>query len=107
VPRRSAGLAIAQKTQNVELTNFTEAMYSAREAAMERMQSSAITAGAKGVVAVRVEEGPMPFARHSIRFTAWGTAVRPGPSGHRKVSPRVVLSMNDDQSAFEATSLRG
>jgi len=105
-PRRSVGKVLSQKTQNVELTNFTEAMYSAREAAMERMQSSAITVGATGVVAVRVEEGPMPFAHHSIRFTAWGTAVRPGPSGHRRIAPQVVVSVNDARSQFEASALR-
>ena len=30
-PRRTAGTAMKQTRQNVELTNFTEAMYSARE----------------------------------------------------------------------------
>ena len=37
-PRRSMGAVVQQQTQNVELTNFTEAMYAAREAAMQRMQ---------------------------------------------------------------------
>ena len=58
-PRRSAGVAIKQKGQNVELTNFTEAMYSARESAMERMQQSALAMDGTGVVEVKVEEGPM------------------------------------------------
>ena len=35
-----------QSGQNVELTNFTEAMYAAREAAMERMQASALALAA-------------------------------------------------------------
>ena len=35
-PRRSVGAAMKQSSQNVELTNYTEAMYSARESAMEQ-----------------------------------------------------------------------
>jgi uncharacterized protein YbjQ (UPF0145 family) len=56
-PRRTMGATLQQQTQNVELTNFTEAMYSAREAAMERMQQSALALQGTGVVAVKVEEG--------------------------------------------------
>ena len=70
VPRRSAGTALKQSSQNVELVNYTEAMYAARESAMERMQSAAIHRGATGVVAVQVSEGPMEFASHAIGFTA-------------------------------------
>lgn len=106
-PRRSAGKVLSQKGQNVELTNFTEALYDAREQAMERMQSSAIGLGAQGVVAVQVREGPMHFAHHAIGFTAWGTAVSPGPSGHRYLQPRVVIPLDDLRVMFEATSLAG
>lgn len=106
-PRRSAGTAIRQKSQNVELTNFTEALYNARESAMERMQSSAIALGGDGVVAVQVRDGPMGFARHAIAFTAWGTAVKLGDTGHRHVRPRVVLSMDDSVVSFDAGALRG
>jgi uncharacterized protein YbjQ (UPF0145 family) len=107
VPRRSAGQTIAQKGQNVELVNFTNALYSARESAMERMQSEAIRLGGTGVVDVSISEGPMPFARHSVRFTAWGTVVTPGPGGHRNLKPQVVLPMDDQLTAFNAGALRG
>jgi uncharacterized protein YbjQ (UPF0145 family) len=107
VPRRSAGQTLKQQGQNVELTNFTAALYDARESAMERMQAEAIRYGAKGVVDVSISEGPMHFARHAIRFTAWGTAVVPGPSGHQYVRPRVVLATDDPSPAFEAAALRG
>ena len=106
-PRRSAGDALKQKTQNVELTNFTEAMYSARESAMERMQRSALDVGGQGVVEVKVTEGPMRFARHAVGFTAWGTAVRLVADAHQFVSPEVVLPLDDVVVTFEATSLRG
>jgi uncharacterized protein YbjQ (UPF0145 family) len=105
-PRRTAGVAMRQASQNVELTNLTEAMYSAREAAMERLQSSALAAGGTGVVKVEMHEGPMRFASHAIGFTAWGTAVRLQHEAHRYVSPDVVLSMDDAVVMFDAASLR-
>lgn len=106
VPRRAAMTALRQSTQNVELANFTQALYAAREAAMERMQRSAEDLGSQGVVAVQVSEGPMEFARHAIRFTSWGTAVRRSERPSSLGRPRIVVSLNDDALAFEATSLR-
>jgi uncharacterized protein YbjQ (UPF0145 family) len=106
-PRRTAGTAMRQSTQNVELTNYTEAMYSARESAMEKMQESALEAGGEGVVEVKVTEGPMSFARHAVGFTAWGTAVKLVADQHRFVQPEMVLPLDDAVVTFEAQSLRG
>ncbi len=106
-PRRTAGAAMRQSTQNVELTNYTEAMYSARESAMERMQRSAIEVGGQGVVEVKVTEGPMGFARHAVGFTAWGTAVKLVAEEHQSIRPEVVLPLDDAVVTFEAQSLRG
>ncbi len=106
-PRRSAGTAMKQKGQNVELTNFTEAMYSARESAMERMQRSALDMGGSGVVEVTVEEGPMEFAHHAIGFAAYGTVVHLVADQHQKVAPKMVLPLDDPVTAFDAAALRG
>jgi len=106
-PRRTAGMAMKQSTQNVELTNYTEAMYSARESAMEKMQRSALEAGGQGVVEVKVTEGPMSFARHVVGFTAWGTAVRLVAEAHQFVRPELVLPLDDAVVTFDAESLRG
>ena len=105
-PYRPGMTALRQATQNVELTNFTEAMYAAREAAMGRMQGAARAAGGSGVVGVSVTEGPMRISGHAIRFLAWGTIVALHASGHRRVEPLVTLSVNDQSVAFQATSLR-
>ena len=105
-PRRTAGVAMKQTRQNVELTNYTEAMYSARESAMEKMQRSALAVGGQGVVEVKVTEGPMSFARHAIGFTAWGTAVRLEAEAHQFVQPEFVLPLDDAVVSFEAESLR-
>jgi len=106
-PRRDAGTALRQASQNVELTNLTEALYAARETAMERMQTSGLRMKAGGVVGVQVTEGPIRFARHVIGFTAWGTAVRLAADAHRHVRPEVVLPLDDAVVQFEAESLRG
>lgn len=107
VPRRDAMTALRQSTQNVELVNYTSALYSAREAAMERMQRSAEALAAKGVVAVQVQEGPLAAAGHVVAFAAWGTGVR--PSGRESVlpPPGVVVAVDDAGFGFEAASLRG
>jgi uncharacterized protein YbjQ (UPF0145 family) len=104
-PRRSVGAVFQQQTQNVELTNYTEAMYSARESAMARMQESALTLGGTGVVEVKVVEGPMSFATHAIKFVSWGTVVRLAASSHQLVEPTTVVSLNDEAVAFDATTL--
>ena len=106
-PRRTAGAAMKQTRQNVELTNYTEAMYSARESAMEKMQESALEAGGEGVVEVKVTEGPMSFARHAVGFTAWGTAVKLVAEQHQFVQPEMILPLDDAVITFEAQSLRG
>ncbi len=105
-PRRSAGVAIKQKSQNVELTNFTEAMYSARESAMERMQHAAMGMDGTGVVEVKVTEGPMEFARHAVAFAAYGTVVRLAAERHQTLAPRMVLPLDDPVREFDITSIR-
>jgi uncharacterized protein YbjQ (UPF0145 family) len=106
-PRRSAGAAMQQKRQNIELTNFTQAMYAARESAMERMQRSALDVGGHGVVGVKVTEGPMSFARHAVGFTAWGTTVRLVADVHKNIEPEVILPLDDAVVTFAAQNLRG
>ena len=104
-PRRTLGAVLQQQSQNVELTNFTEAMYSAREAAMERMQKAALALHGEGVVAVKVTEGPLPFAPHAVGFAAWGTVVRLTKGSHQRLVPLSVVSLNDPVAVFDITAL--
>ena len=104
-PRRSVGAVLQQRSQNVELTNFTEAMYSAREGAMERMQAMALALEGTGVVDVTVIEGPMPFAPHAVEFASWGTVVRRATDAHRRLHPRMVVSLDDPVVLFDARTL--
>ena len=105
-PRRTMGAVLQQQSQNIELTNFTEAMYSARGAAMERMQGAALALHGGGVVDVKVTEGPLHFASHAVGFAAWGTAVRLKENSHQRLNPISVVSLNDPLAIFDITSLR-
>lgn len=103
-PRRGAGAAFQQANQNIELTNFTEAIYAARESAMERMQAQALTLAGDGVVGVRVTEGPLPFARHAVGFAVYGTAVHLVAEAHRATLPEVAVSLDDSVVSFDAAN---
>ncbi len=75
------GFRQAWKTlnQNVEMENFTQALYDARELAMERMQHEATRLGAEGIVGVVVKEQSHGWESHIIEYYAVGTAVIAGP----------------------------
>ena len=80
---RHAGHARGTVNSNVELENFTAAMYEAREIAIERMQAEAATAKAEGVVGLDIHEGSHGWETHVIEFFAIGTAVSPLDAGNR------------------------
>ncbi len=84
--------------RNVEITQFTQAMYDARELAMERMQNEAKEAGADGVVGVQLHEGSHNWQPHVIEFFAVGTAVKPIEDKAlipEPASPQIVIPVND------------
>ena len=84
--------------RNVELENFTSAMYEAREIAVERMQAEASAAKAEGVVGVDIHEGSHGWQTHVIEFFAIGTAVLPLEqeiAPEKIADPIMVLSVND------------
>jgi uncharacterized protein YbjQ (UPF0145 family) len=64
--------------QNIEMDNFTQALYDARELAMERMQREASRHGADGVVGVQVKQQSHSWESHVIEYFSVGTAVKSG-----------------------------
>jgi uncharacterized protein YbjQ (UPF0145 family) len=86
---------VGQATQNVELSNYTAALYEARELAMTRMQDEARGTGAQGIVAMRIEQQSHLWGTHVIEFLAIGTTVRLVGPGHRRIDPTMVLPLND------------
>jgi uncharacterized protein YbjQ (UPF0145 family) len=96
VARRGPMASLGSIGQNVELTNFSLALYEAREIAMERMQTEAAQAGAEGVVGADLHEGSHNWSPHVIEFFAIGTAVVPieGHEADDIPDPKLVLSVN-------------
>jgi uncharacterized protein YbjQ (UPF0145 family) len=79
------GLQIARWNQNQELTVLTQAMYTARELAMNRMRVEAAQLGADGVVGVSLRMQAYVWGQDVLEFVATGTAVRSvtGAGAHR------------------------
>ncbi len=69
------GIQVGRWSTNQELDKLTQAMYHARELAMERMQSEAEVLGADGIVGVRLEVEFKEFGSDIAEFIAVGTAV--------------------------------
>ena len=84
---------------NVELTNYTQALYDARELAMERMQKEAHRDQAEGIVGVRIEDGSYGWASHVIEFFAVGTSVIADENNRDKniSNPQLVMLLNDNR----------
>ncbi|HYA00758.1 MAG TPA: heavy metal-binding domain-containing protein [Candidatus Binatia bacterium] len=85
--------AMGNVGQNKEMPNFTQALYEARELAMERMQDEARKVSAEGIVGVQIQEKSHIWGSHTIEFFAMGTAVRKLP-GREIGTPRMVLSLD-------------
>jgi uncharacterized protein YbjQ (UPF0145 family) len=81
--------------QNVELPNFTQALYEARELAMTRMQDEANQLGANGIVGVRLEEKSHQWGSHTIEFLALGTAVSRGDGTVTLPRPTTIISLDN------------
>jgi uncharacterized protein YbjQ (UPF0145 family) len=77
IAHRGIMQALGGVGRNVELTDYTQAFYNARELAMGRMQAEADNAGAAGVVGVIVNEGSHVWESHVVEFFVLGTAVAP------------------------------
>jgi uncharacterized protein YbjQ (UPF0145 family) len=81
--------------QNVELPQFTEALYDARELAMSRMQAEAEQLHAEGIVGVQLLSHGHRWGGHTTEFFAIGTAVRPLRADHHIPTPQLVLPLTD------------
>jgi uncharacterized protein YbjQ (UPF0145 family) len=84
---------LANSGQNVELVNFSQAAYDAREIAMTRMQYEAEQVQADGVVGVTVDESAWEWGQHAIEFFAMGTAVARFQADAQPEHPTMVMPL--------------
>jgi uncharacterized protein YbjQ (UPF0145 family) len=95
VAHRGMLQSFRQMGQNVELPNFTQALYDARELAMERMQREAEVVQAEGIVGVQLTERSHGWGSHVIEFFAIGTAIIPAAGERALPEPLPTISLND------------
>jgi|SRR5579883_863292 len=97
VAHQGLGQWLSSAGKNMEQEQFTQALYDARELAMERLQSDAARAGATGVVGVELREGSHAWGSHILEFVAVGTAVVPIPDATHEVHapPELVIFAQD------------
>jgi uncharacterized protein YbjQ (UPF0145 family) len=94
VAHRGMLQSFRQMGQNVELPNFTQALYDARELAMERMQAEAEAVKAEGIVGVQLTERNHGWGSHVIEFFALGTAIVPYDEERTIAAPTPVLDLS-------------
>ncbi len=94
VAHRGMFQSLKQAGKNIELPNFTQALYDARELAMERMQAEAEAVQAEGIVGVQLNEGSHGWGSHVIEFFAIGTAIVPYGEDHQIQPPTTVLDLS-------------
>ncbi len=93
VGRQGMLASLKQMGRNVEMPNYTQALYEARELAMERMQREADELQAGGIVGARIVERSHGWGSHVIEFFAIGTAVVPTTGEHEIERPTMVLPL--------------
>jgi uncharacterized protein YbjQ (UPF0145 family) len=94
VARQGMLQSMRQIGRNVEMANFTQALYDARELAMGRMQAEAEETEAGGLVGVRLNQASHGWGSHVIEFMAIATAVIPTKDDHTIEKPALVLPLN-------------
>jgi uncharacterized protein YbjQ (UPF0145 family) len=88
---------------NIEMENYTQALYEARELAMERMQHEARKLKAEGIVGVNIKEASHGWGSHVIEYFAVGTAIvsrPPSPSDTPGAVPGLSLTLNDPKAGY-------
>jgi uncharacterized protein YbjQ (UPF0145 family) len=85
--------SLGQMGRNVELPNFTQALYDARELAMERMQTEAQELQSEGIVGVQLQEKSHGWGSHVIEFFSVGTAIVASDEPGEIESPTPVLDL--------------
>jgi uncharacterized protein YbjQ (UPF0145 family) len=93
VARQGMMASLRQMGRNVEMPNFTQALYEARELAMERMQKEADELQSEGIVGARIIERSHGWGSHVIEFFAIGTSVISTSENHEIDRPALVLPL--------------
>jgi uncharacterized protein YbjQ (UPF0145 family) len=94
IAHQRLGTKMGNIGRNVEIEQFTQALYDARELAMARMQAEAEELKAEGIVGVQLRQHSHAWGSHTTEFFAIGTAVRPLREDHVIPTPTMVLTLD-------------
>ena len=85
--------ALSRAGRNVEMTNYTQGLYDARELALTRMLAEAESDQAEGIVGASVSESNYGWGSHVIEYFAIGTAIVSISQDHQIPTPQLVLPL--------------
>ncbi len=94
ITHRQLGNVVGMLGRNVELEQFTRALYDARELAMGRIQAAAQALAAEGIVGLQLRQHSHTWGSHTTEFLAVGTAIRPLRDNHKIEPPTMVLNLD-------------
>ncbi|NYJ75035.1 heavy metal-binding domain-containing protein [Allobranchiibius huperziae] len=92
VAHQSIRQSMRMAGRNMEMPQFTEAAYTARELAMTRMEDEANRFGADGIVGVNTQVSGHVWGAHASEFLAVGTGVTSSPESGIP-DPTMTLSL--------------
>ncbi|MCW2780621.1 MAG: hypothetical protein JWR35_1070 [Marmoricola sp.] len=84
---------LRQMGQNVEMPQWTQGYYDARETALARMQAEAERVQADGITGVEWNASEWMWGAHTLEFFTSGTAVRKTGEG-TPITPQMVLPLS-------------
>lgn len=93
VARQGIMQSISQIGRNVEMSNYTQALYDSRELALSRMQAEAESVKAEGIVGAQVKESSHGWGSHVVEYFALGTAISATSADHSIPAPTLTLPL--------------
>jgi uncharacterized protein YbjQ (UPF0145 family) len=94
VAHQSLRATLNRVGRNVEMPNFTQALYSARELAMVRMQEEAQGLGGDGITTHSLSDAKRGWGDHVMEFTAFGNTVKRIPGERPPLSPSLIFDVS-------------
>jgi uncharacterized protein YbjQ (UPF0145 family) len=94
IAHQSMAQCYKQVGRNVEMVNYTQGVYEARDLAMGRMQAEAAALQATNVVNINLSQDNYEWESHVIEYFVLGTAVVPLAADHPVPAPSLTLSLN-------------
>ncbi len=93
VARQGMMQSLSQIGRNVEMSNYTQALYDSRELALSRMQAEAEAVQAEGIVGAQVSESSHGWGSHVVEYFALGTAISAISDDHSIPTPTLTLPL--------------